>query len=386
MATATATPKQRTKPTKPYADFPLFPHARGYWAKKIKGKVYYFDRWENPDSALQQYLDQRDDLYAGRKPRERNPDGVTLRELCNALLTAKEQLVESGELTRRHFQDLHKTCERLINHFGKNRLVEDLRVDELAEYRTKLSSGWAPTTLGPELNRVRSVFNFGYKSGILDKEVRAASALASPSKKILRAHRQSQPKKLFSAEQVQKLLNSAGDHQFKAMLHLAINAGFGNRDCATITPEAFDLESGWVQFPRTKTAIDRRCPLWPETVEAMRQAFEARAAGPKPASGCEDRAFLTSVGNAWGGDMACSAVSQKFRRVAKAAGCYTKGVSFYSLRHTFATIGGDTGDQVAVRYLMGHVDPSIDAVYREAVMDERLERVTSHVRQWLFGS
>src|SRR4051812_17440388 len=94
-------PTAPAKPNKPYPDFPLFAHATGRWAKKIKGKFVYFGPWNDPDGALDKYLKEKDALHAGRRPREEVSAGVTVRDVCNRFLHAKQCRVDSGEMTNR---------------------------------------------------------------------------------------------------------------------------------------------------------------------------------------------------------------------------------------------------------------------------------------------
>jgi hypothetical protein len=53
-----------TKPSKPAPDFPLFAHATGRWAKKIRGRLIYFGKWNEPEAALAKYEAEKDTLPA----------------------------------------------------------------------------------------------------------------------------------------------------------------------------------------------------------------------------------------------------------------------------------------------------------------------------------
>ena len=41
------------------------------------------------------------------------------------------------------------------------------------------------------------------------------------------------------------------------------------------------LKGGWLHFPRPKTGIDRRAPLWKETIVALKEAIDRRPGDAK---------------------------------------------------------------------------------------------------------
>jgi integrase len=168
------------------------------------------------------------------------------------------------------------------------------------------------------------------------------------------------------------------------MILLGINCGLGNNDCALLPQSALDLKHGWLDYPRPKTAINRRGKLWPETVVALQDMLEHRKPTKLP------NVFITKYGNAWisKAKLGGSPISKEFAKLLKTLGFDRPGLGFYALRHTFETIGGESGDQAAVDYIMGHAPHANDmsAVYRERMNDKRLFKVAKHVRRWLFNS
>ena len=137
---------QLTKPEKPYPDFPLFAHATKRWAKKIRGAMHYFGPWDDPDGALERYLAKKDDLHAGRKPKE-DTEAVTIKYFVNQFLNAKAASRDAGEITSRTWEDYKAATDLIIDHFGKTRLLADVRPDDFATMRKSLAKKWGPVTL-----------------------------------------------------------------------------------------------------------------------------------------------------------------------------------------------------------------------------------------------
>ncbi len=378
----------RTIPTKPYLTYPLTPRADGRFQKKIRGKTHYFGRGFDADAALKEFLEVRDDLEAGREPRRHRDDGgLTIRDLANRFLSDKQAAMNNGELSPLTFQAYHAECSCLIDHFGKNRLAADLAVEDFVKLRLSLSKRLGLLTLGVTINRIRTIFKFAFENDLIARPVRFGQAFTAPTKASLRKDKLTRPARILEADEIRALLDVA-NIQMRAVILLALNAGYGNSDIATLPVKALDLKAGWVSYPRPKTAVERRCPLWPETIKAIEKYLPTRTTPNNPED--SDLVFITQHGNRWvrfRGDRRGwqDSLSLLFGNLLAKLGFKRNGVNFYSLRHTFATQAGESTDQIAVDSIMGHVDPSMGANYRHGVSDGRLKAVVAVVHDWLFG-
>ena len=378
-----------TPPRKPYPEFPLFPHATKRWAKKILQKTCYFGPWNDPIGALNKYLQQKDDLHAGRIPRVQG-EGLNLCDLIDRFLTSKKLQISSGELAPRSWRDYFVTCEHVLNVFGKSRLVSDLTPDDFERLKANLAKTRSPVTVGNEVNRVRVLFNWAFEQGLTEKPVRFGPVFRRPPKRVIRLEKTKKGPRKFEAKDLRRIIRAA-NLPLRAMILLGINAGLGNTDVSNLELRHLDLKRKWLDFPRPKTGIGRRCKLWSETVKAVQHAIADR---PNPIHKADnDCVFLTCGGqryiliheHAERAGVKVDAVTRDFGKLLGDLKLKRSGLSFYALRHTFETIAGGSRDQVAVDYAMGHADHSMAGVYRQGLDDDRLVAIAEYVHRWLFG-
>ena len=230
-----------SRPAKPYAGFPLFPHATGRWAKKIRGRLVYFGRWRDaPDGGWQTALDlyqrRRDDLHCGRVPRLPS-NGLTLRELANRFLTAKQRLVDSGDIVSRTFRDYYEVCARMVSHFGAQRAVGEIRAEDFEAFRADIAKTRGPVALANDITRVKMCFKWGFDSGLLDTPIRYGQSFQKPSRATLRKSRADRGPRMFTAADIRRMLDGASVPQRRLQKAALGSVAASERPKAAKVPE-----------------------------------------------------------------------------------------------------------------------------------------------------
>jgi len=386
---------RRKRSAKPRKRFPLFQHRTGRWCKKVLGKHRYFGSVKSdPDgvAALERWLAEKDFLLNGVAP-PTITEGPAVADVCNLFLADVERLVEAGERAPRTFADYKVVCRRIVKVFCRTRPAVELTPDDFARLRAAFARTRGPFALSGDIARVKAIFSWAVKFRHLPTLPDYGGGFEKPNLRTLRIARAKGGARMFEREQVLAMLNGAtvdGQHvdgaaqPLRSMILLAINAGLGNADVGRLAKANVNLKTGWLDFPRPKTGIARRVPLWPETIDSLRDWLDARPAGKN--ADIDALMFVTAKGLSWHKDVDDNPVAKQTSKLLKRLGLHSRGLSFYSLRRTFRTIASESRDEAAADAIMGHAPNANDmaAIYRQRVDDDRLRAVVDHVRRWLF--
>jgi integrase len=271
----------------------------------------------------------------------------------------------------------------MIRVFGANTPVESLTPSDFKKLRTDFQKTHKSlASIKGDIRKSKVFFNWAGPGTngqeLIGRLPRFGDSFKPPSHSAL--ERESRGERVFTAKQIHAVLATAGP-KLKAMVVLGVNCGYGNTDCVKLIVAKLDLDHGWANFARTKNAIKRRNPLWPETVEALRTVLKARK--PPHDSQFVYRVFITKFGKPY----RPVNLSRELGNTMVRAGMSRDDADFYDLRRTCASIGVQVKDDDAVRTILGHKRPSTDmlGVYnRLGVSDDRLRAVTDHIHNWLF--
>ena len=362
-----------TKPAKPFADYPLFAHACGKWAKKIEGKTVYFGTWDEPDKALSEYR-----AYIADKDLDGQSD-MTLSKAANLFLAAKNLAVENGLLANRTYSEYKSTLKAMLNHWGREFPLSEIDKAELVRYYNERSETRNLVSMGNECVRIKTIFFYLEDKDLIEEAPKFPEEFKKPSRKLVRRHKREVGSKVISQADMDNLLFNAGG-TLKPMILLAVQAGFSPADIANLKLDHVNYDegkSGWINMPRVKTEIDRYFPMLPETAEALKDYVARR---PKPArKEDQDYLFLTPSGSRMNPDK--SEFTPWFSALSKQ--CGLKATAYW-LRHTCQNVAEKGGDMTAVKMLMGHADQSISDTYRHEIEDSRMYDVVSAIGSYLF--
>src|SRR5581483_383782 len=134
--------------------------------KKHRGRTFYFgaDRVE----ALKRFANEWDDIVAGRTPRPRGGDALTVGDLANHFSTAKRDRVDAGELSGGMWGEYYHCCEAVVGSFGRDRRVPDLRPADFGRLRAAASKRLGPVALHKFVTMTRTVFKFAFEAELID--------------------------------------------------------------------------------------------------------------------------------------------------------------------------------------------------------------------------
>ena len=230
-----------------------------------------------------------------------------------------------------------RTVRELRHHLeAEGRTFASARRVDLRSFLFRIGRGRASATLARHMAALRTLYRWLLRTGTVERSV--AEDLQPP-----RVGRHLP--RVLSARQTEGMLEPSQPlcARDRAILEILYGAGIRVGELCALDVADVDLKSGLVQVRRGKGGKERRVPMGPPAVEAVRDWLDERGASPETAL------FL----NARGTRMSDRSVRRVVDRAGLAAG--VAGVHPHALRHSFATHLLDAGaDLRGIQELLGH--------------------------------
>ncbi len=376
--------------------FPLTIVNRGYVAR-IAGRPRWICGKLPPKEALAIYHRKAAALTAGNVPlvEVKAVSGVvTLEYILKRWVIDRREDVRQGRLSISIWTQYQLSGKR-INEIAGHYVADDLAPDHVRAIFDYLHDNHTADIARRSIGHLRTACQYAADMGWC-RPVRLGRQIA----KLAAAPKDRMKWKLNTADEVQRIfvevdrLIAGADgrslpsmEQFKAMLLLALNGGYGAKELADLPRDVVDLDNARIDFSRGKTGATHIVPLWSETVDALRPVIARRRS--------DALVFRTREGNPWCmsdpklrngkivGKRITDRVNEVYKNVVAPMGLRIKGQGFYKFKHLHCTIADMAGDTQATFSLAGHLLPGAKSAYVK-VGEDRLRKVVEFIHDHLF--
>jgi site-specific recombinase XerD len=252
-------------------------------------------------------------------------------------------------------RDLSTAGEFLATLRHGGRAVTRVRVRDIDDFVTRLSSRCCPRTVADTCSSLRAFLRFLHATGRLHRDL--AAVVTAP-----RVRRVDRPPRALAWKEVRRLVRAAHGEgpvarRDYAMLLLMATYGLGAAEVAGLRLDDIDWSAAVMRVRRPKTAMVITLPLLP----AIGKAVAAYLRSGRPARVTTRSLFVSS--HMPHRTMSTGAIRNVVRQHARNAGICVP-VGGHTLRHSLATRQIDSGANVkVVGDLLGHRRPASTSVY-----------------------